>query len=127
MQVTTDDLLADFPDPDFPSEIRDLLKCMENPSKWYINIVYPHLEAFAKGRVALLGDAVRIIFTVRNIRLEHMLNLSIQAHAMLPFLAAGAGQGIEDAYLLAQLLSHPQTTLDNIEVCFVLVRPIVFD
>lgn len=35
---------------------------------------------------------------------------------MEPHLGAGAGQGIEDAYLLAQLLTHPQTTLDNIEV-----------
>ena len=35
---------------------------------------------------------------------------------MLPHLGAGAGQGIEDAYLLSQLLSHPQTSLDNVEV-----------
>lgn len=35
---------------------------------------------------------------------------------MLPFLGAGAGQGIEDAYLLAELLSNPQTTTKNVEV-----------
>ena len=35
---------------------------------------------------------------------------------MLPYLGAGAGQGLEDAYLLGHLLSHPQTTLDNVEV-----------
>ena len=35
---------------------------------------------------------------------------------MLPHIYAGAGQGIEDAYLLAQLLSYPQTTADNVEV-----------
>jgi salicylate hydroxylase len=35
---------------------------------------------------------------------------------MLPHLGSGAGQGIEDAYLLAQLLSHPKTTRDNIAV-----------
>ena len=35
---------------------------------------------------------------------------------MLPFLGAGAGQGIEDAYLLAELLSNPQTTAANVEV-----------
>lgn len=34
---------------------------------------------------------------------------------MFPYLAAGAGQGVEDAYLLSQLLSHPQTTMDNVE------------
>ncbi len=34
---------------------------------------------------------------------------------MLPHLGAGAGQGIEDAYLLAQLLGHPQATAENVE------------
>ena len=32
---------------------------MENPKKWYINVVWPHLPSFVKGRVALVGDAVR--------------------------------------------------------------------
>ena len=36
---------------------------------------------------------------------------------MCPHMGAGAGQGIEDAYLLAQLLSDPQTTVANVEVC----------
>lgn len=35
---------------------------------------------------------------------------------MLPHLGAGAGQGIEDAYLLSELLAHPQTTAANVEV-----------
>ena len=35
---------------------------------------------------------------------------------MLPHLGAGAGQGIEDAYVLARLLSHPDTSKDNLEV-----------
>ena len=35
---------------------------------------------------------------------------------MEPHLGAGAGQGIEDAYLLAQLIAHPLTTLENLEV-----------
>lgn len=43
--------------------------------------------------------------------------MGVQAHAMLPHLFAGAGQGIEDAYLLGELLGHPQATPDNIEVC----------
>ena len=41
-----------------------------------------------------------------------------QAHGMLPHLGAGAGQGLEDAYLLCKLLSHRQTTLQNVEVRF---------
>jgi salicylate hydroxylase len=35
---------------------------------------------------------------------------------MLPHLGAGAGQGIEDAYVLTELLSHPQSNRSNIEV-----------
>ncbi|CDO73093.1 hypothetical protein BN946_scf185007.g147 [Trametes cinnabarina] len=66
----------------------------EKPSKWSIHVVHPPLESYVKDRVALLGDA---------------------AHGMLPHLGAGAGQGIEDAYLLARLLSHPQTHTDNIK------------
>lgn len=46
----------------------------------------PPLESFVRGRVALIGDA---------------------AHAMLPHLGAGAGQGLEDALLLVRLLSYP--------------------
>ncbi|KAI0782424.1 hypothetical protein BC629DRAFT_554712 [Irpex lacteus] len=49
---------------------------------------------YAKGSIALLGDA---------------------AHGMTPHLGSGAGTGIEDAYLLSQLLTHPQTTVDNIQ------------
>ena len=36
---------------------------------------------------------------------------------MAPHLGAGAGQGIEDAYLLAQLLSGPRVTKANVAVC----------
>lgn len=35
---------------------------------------------------------------------------------MLPHLGAGAGQCIEDGYLLANLLSLPEVTTDNVEV-----------
>lgn len=35
---------------------------------------------------------------------------------MLPHMGAGAGQGLEDAYFLTRLLSHPMTNTDNIEV-----------
>ncbi|KAI0361038.1 FAD/NAD-P-binding domain-containing protein [Trametes cingulata] len=76
-------------------DIAALLECMpEKPSKWSINVVHPPLESYAKKRVALLGDA---------------------AHAMLPHLGAGAGQGLEDALLLARLLAHPSTNVDNLE------------
>lgn len=35
---------------------------------------------------------------------------------MLPHLGSGVGQGIEDTYVLTQLLTHPETNLSNIEV-----------
>lgn len=37
---------------------------------------------------------------------------------MLPYLGAGAAQGLEDGFLLAKLLGHEQTTLSNVEVQF---------
>jgi len=76
------------------SDVMGILKCITKPSKWHIHVVYPPLDSYVKGRIALIGDA---------------------AHGMLPHLGAGAGQGIEDAYVLARLLGHPQTTLSNLE------------
>ena len=38
------------------------------------------------------------------------------AHAMLPHLGAGAGVGIEDAFVMARLLAHPQTKRENLSV-----------
>ena len=72
-----------------------LLDCLDSPSAWSIHAVDPPLETYAKGRVALLGDA---------------------AHGMLPHLGAGAGQGIEDVVVLVKLLNHPETNAQNIEV-----------
>ncbi|KAH9835875.1 uncharacterized protein C8Q71DRAFT_797371 [Rhodofomes roseus] len=76
-------------------QVMGLLECIKEPSKWSIHVVHPHLESFVKGRVALIGDA---------------------AHGMLPHLGSGAGQGLEDAYVLAGLLGHPQTNAGNVEV-----------
>ncbi|RPD65133.1 FAD/NAD(P)-binding domain-containing protein [Lentinus tigrinus ALCF2SS1-6] len=76
-------------------DVEALLKCMpDKPGKWSIHVVHPPLESYVKGRIALLGDA---------------------AHAMLPHMGAGAGQGIEDAYMLSRLLGHPETNTQNIE------------
>jgi len=72
-----------------------LLSFVEKPSKWYLHALDPPLDTFVKGRVALLGDA---------------------AHSMLPHLGAGAGQAMEDAYVLSQLLSHPSTSKEDLEV-----------
>ncbi|TDL26549.1 salicylate hydroxylase [Rickenella mellea] len=69
-------------------EVMDLLKCIEKPSRWAINTVGP-LPTFNAGRVVLLGDA---------------------AHAMTPHQGSGAGQAIEDAYIISALLTSPLTT-----------------
>lgn len=51
---------------DFGSKIRAVMGCIDKPNKWYINVVYPHLKTYVRGKVALLGDAVRIC-SVRRI------------------------------------------------------------
>lgn len=40
-------------------DVVKLLSCITNPNKWFINIVYPPLETYVKGNIALTGDAVR--------------------------------------------------------------------
>ncbi|KAK0217043.1 hypothetical protein IW262DRAFT_166080 [Armillaria fumosa] len=69
-------------------EARGWSKCIERPTKWAIHAVKP-LHTYINDCVVLLGDA---------------------GHAMDPHQGAGAGLAIEDAYVLAELLSHPHTT-----------------
>ena len=61
------------------SEARDLIEAGETWLRWPL-FDRPPLDSFAQGRVGLLGDA---------------------AHPMLPYLAQGAAQAIEDAAALA--------------------------
>ncbi|KAF9453996.1 FAD/NAD(P)-binding domain-containing protein [Macrolepiota fuliginosa MF-IS2] len=72
-------------------EVERLLKCIERPTRWAIHHLKP-LPFYVSNRVALLGDA---------------------AHAMAPHQGAGAGQAIEDAYILACLLG--KATIDTVE------------
>ncbi|KAG1752195.1 hypothetical protein EDB19DRAFT_1903578 [Suillus lakei] len=76
---------------DFELDAKRLLRCSENPSRWALHVVN-ELPLFTCDRVALIGDA---------------------AHAMTPHFGAGAGQAIEDAFVLGRLLAHLLTTLDN--------------
>ncbi|KAI0743626.1 FAD/NAD(P)-binding domain-containing protein [Daedaleopsis nitida] len=73
-------------------EVEELLQRIEKPTRWAIHELKP-LPFYTSGRVALLGDA---------------------AHAMTPHQGAGAGQAIEDAFILAEVLGHHDTTLANI-------------
>jgi salicylate hydroxylase len=89
-EITAEQFVAPF--KDFEEEAKLLLKCVERGTIWAVHTVKT-LPTTNFGRVALLGDA---------------------AHAMLPFQGAGAGQSIEDAYLLATVLGHKATTLDTV-------------
>jgi len=73
-------------------EVRNLLKCVEKPSRWAISHMRG-LPTYVDGRVALLGDS---------------------AHAMTTHLGAGAGQSIEDAFILGQIFAHRIVTTSNI-------------
>ncbi|MGY4494506.1 salicylate 1-monooxygenase [Pseudomonas sp. TE3610] len=66
--------------------VRVLLECIPAPTLWALHEL-AELPGYVHGRVALIGDA---------------------AHAMLPHQGAGAGQGLEDAWLLARLLADPR-------------------
>ncbi|KAK3986546.1 salicylate hydroxylase [Cladorrhinum sp. PSN332] len=58
----------------------------ERPSKWVINDREPIPEwTFQRGKVVLVGDA---------------------AHPMVPHQSAGAGQGIEDGYIISKVLAE---------------------
>ncbi|PCH41805.1 hypothetical protein WOLCODRAFT_71361, partial [Wolfiporia cocos MD-104 SS10] len=71
-------------------EVQEMLEqcVVDSPSRWAIHMV-PGLPFSVTKRVALIGDAV---------------------HAMETHLGAGAGQAIEDAYILGRLLTHPLAT-----------------
>lgn len=73
-------------------EVVDLIKCIENPTRWAIHHLRP-LPFYTTDRVVLLGDA---------------------AHAMSPHQGAGAGQAIEDAFVLARVLGDPVTTMSTL-------------
>jgi len=64
---------------------RTLVAAIASPSRWALYDI-EELPHYVHGRAALLGDA---------------------AHAMLPHQGAGAGQGLEDAWFLRELLADP--------------------
>jgi salicylate hydroxylase len=69
---------ADY--PGWHADVHTLLAAIDTPYKWALMLREP-MERWTQGRVTLLGDA---------------------CHAMLPFLAQGAVQAIEDGCVLAR-------------------------
>ncbi|KAL1744720.1 hypothetical protein HDZ31DRAFT_82482 [Schizophyllum fasciatum] len=90
-QATTEEVLRTF--QGWEPMVRAILGCMHEPSHWAI-ITQKPLDTWAADGVFLLGDA---------------------AHAMTPHIGAGAGQAIEDAYVLARIIAHAQRK-DPLEV-----------
>jgi salicylate hydroxylase len=76
-------------------QVRALIEGTERVFKWAL-FDRPPLTTWTRGRVALLGDA---------------------AHPMLPYLGQGAGQSIEDAFVLAHCLTrdreNPQRAIET--------------
>lgn len=68
---------------DWHPQVRGLIAGTESVFKWAL-FDRPPLETWTRGRVSLLGDA---------------------AHPMLPYMAQGASQSIEDAFVLARCLA----------------------
>ncbi|KJA24437.1 hypothetical protein HYPSUDRAFT_53783 [Hypholoma sublateritium FD-334 SS-4] len=88
--IVKEELLAAF--TGWEPEVQVLLRSMNEPMKLPITRVVP-LERYSFGRVLIAGDA---------------------AHGMPPHQGAGAGQAIEDAYILASLLCHTSSTRESI-------------
>ncbi|EJD51856.1 FAD/NAD(P)-binding domain-containing protein [Auricularia subglabra TFB-10046 SS5] len=65
----------------------------ERVTVWKIHLLWPPIPTYVRDGVAVLGDA---------------------AHGMPPHCGQGAGQSLEDAYILGRLLGHPKTTLATV-------------
>ena len=81
-KVSHKEMMEDFSDPSIDERFRSLLeKCP--PIRWGL-FHHPKTSSYYRDRVVLLGDS---------------------AHASLPFQAAGAAQGLEDALVLSNVIA----------------------
>ncbi|KAH6666998.1 hypothetical protein B0J14DRAFT_193698 [Halenospora varia] len=85
---TTEDMFTDF--VGWGDKVQSILGLMKNPDVWAL-FDHPPAPLFYKGRLCLLGDA---------------------AHATTPHQGAGAGQAIEDALVLSNLLGQVNSPAD---------------
>lgn len=76
-------MMADFEGPGVDDRFRQLLS-KAPPVKWGL-FHHPHTSTYYRNRTVLLGDS---------------------AHASLPFQAAGAAQGLEDALVLSNVFER---------------------
>uniref|UniRef100_A0A8H8CPH5 FAD-binding domain-containing protein n=1 Tax=Psilocybe cubensis TaxID=181762 RepID=A0A8H8CPH5_PSICU len=96
--VDQEELLKAY-EPEFGGDILAIIRLMTRPKRWALHMIYPPLKTYVKDRIALIGDA---------------------AHAMVPFIGAGAGQGFEDVYAICRILSHPKVTKSRLSDAFVM-------
>ncbi|KAF2237509.1 FAD/NAD(P)-binding domain-containing protein [Viridothelium virens] len=91
--MNREDMDHDF--ENFGDSVKKILSMMQKPDVWAL---FHHLPAptYYKGRICLLGDA---------------------AHATTPHCGAGAGQAIEDAYVLSNILAKV-TDVRDLETAF---------
>ncbi|KAH9945236.1 FAD/NAD-P-binding domain-containing protein [Epithele typhae] len=89
-EVPKEDVLSAF--DGWEPEVRQMLKCVENPTRWAVHVV-DGLPSAVDGSVALVGDAM---------------------HAMPPNFGAGGGQAVEDAYILGRLLADPRVRRQHV-------------
>ena len=93
----------------------DILRQLTKPSRWTLHAMYPPLDSYVKGKIVLIGDAVRQFLNVHADYFQE-IDSELQAHAMVPYLGAGVGQGFEDTYALCRILAHPKVTKDSLNV-----------
>ncbi|WP_431025147.1 salicylate 1-monooxygenase [Halomonas sp. H5] len=79
--VTQEEMLSVF--EGWGAASQAILECIPAPTRWALHEL-PELPHYHRDRVLIVGDA---------------------AHAMVPHQGAGAGQALEDAYVLASLLT----------------------
>lgn len=89
-KVTPEVMLAEFQGEEVDYRFRRLLK-LAKPVRWGF-FHHLHTSTYYRDRVALVGDS---------------------AHASLPFQAAGAAQGLEDALVLSNVIAELVKTRKN--------------
>ncbi|MCA8864414.1 MULTISPECIES: salicylate 1-monooxygenase [unclassified Halomonas] len=88
--VTQQEMLDVF--DDWSPACQAILECISEPTRWALHEL-PELAHYHRNRVLIVGDA---------------------AHALVPHQGAGAGQALEDAYVLATLLTDASCHRRNV-------------
>lgn len=88
--VSQEEMLKVF--KDWSPACQAILECIPEPTRWALHEL-PELARYHRDRVLIVGDA---------------------AHALVPHQGAGAGQALEDAYVLASLLTDVSCNRDNV-------------